>query len=63
MTVLELLSSQLDRQVTDAEKSATQNLFSQQIEFWNLCLMARELKSELEVPEVNRQPKKQAEKC
>ena len=38
MTVLEYLSSQLDREMTQFD---TQRIFSEEIEFWNLCLEAR----------------------
>ena len=40
MTVLEYLSSQLDREMTQFD---TQRIFSEEIEFWNLCLEARSL--------------------
>ena len=43
MTVLELLASQLDREVKDFELKATEHTFSENIDFWTLCLNAKQM--------------------
>lgn len=40
MKVIEFLAGQLDREIMPQE---TQTMFEQHIEFWNLCVMCKEL--------------------
>lgn len=50
MTRLELLAGQLDAEALDHEKQAPQQIFSQRLEFWQLCLEAKRLVSEKLLP-------------
>lgn len=43
MTRLELLASMLDREATDSEIKAAQPIFSENLEFWALCMEAKRL--------------------
>ena len=43
MTILEFLASQLDREISDFEKKAPQQIFTDGLDFWQLCLTAREI--------------------
>lgn len=43
MTRLELLASQLDAQALPHELGATQQIFTDGIEFWQLCIEAKRL--------------------
>lgn len=43
MTRLELLAGQLDAEALDHEKQAPQQIFSQGMDFWQLCLEAKRL--------------------
>lgn len=50
MTRLELLAGQLDEQALDHEKQAPQQIFTQGLEFWRLCLEAKRLLMEKPLP-------------
>ena len=43
MKVIELLASQLDREALPHEIQAMQRIFSEGLEFWQLCLEAKRL--------------------
>ncbi|MFH1835519.1 MAG: hypothetical protein ABH851_04960 [Methanobacteriota archaeon] len=62
MTRLELLAKQLDAEASESEKMATQNIFSSSMDFWLLCLEAKKILLDYEIPPVNRQQEKEAEK-
>jgi hypothetical protein len=43
MKIIELLASQLDREAQEHEVKAAQHIFTEGIEFWQLCLEAQRL--------------------
>lgn len=47
MTILELLASQLDREAKDFEMKAVQQTFREDIDFWTLCLNAKQMLMEI----------------
>jgi len=53
MKVIELLASQLDREVAPHELQATQHIFSTSIDFWMLCIEARRILAEEKLEKEN----------
>ena len=43
MKIIELLAGQLNREALPHEINAAQQIFTQSLEFWSLCLEARRL--------------------
>lgn len=46
MTRIELLASQLDKEASENELKAVQQIFTQGLEFWMLCLECKRLIAE-----------------
>jgi hypothetical protein len=56
LRIIELLSSQLDREAQPQEISAMEHLFSERIDFWNLCFEARRILLEEKEAEEEKEP-------